>query len=793
MFLKILKKDLVKKKTMNVIMLLFIILASMFMGSSVNNFAVSTTAVNHFFEVANTADIIAIIAGDEKTFEQTDQFLESCDKIRSYGKDLVIMGADNKLFDANGEKLNYGNSDMRIYFTKKPQKYSLIFNTDGKPIEIKDNEIAVPNIFAENTGTKLGDKLIMKFDGFKKEYTIRAITKDAGFGTTLGGTTRIVMSDNDYEEINSYFSVKVAIYHINSDNITEATKAISENIDGLKTTITRDLFKICYIFDVMLAIIMLTVSLLLLLIAFMILRFTIIFTLEDDFKQIGVLKALGLRNRSIRGLYLSKYFALALIGSTLGCIGSIPFGSLLNSSLSNNIIITGTEQFLWINLLCAVFVIIVVVLFCYGCTGKLNRFSAVEAIRCGSKGESYSSISKIKLEKRRKISVPFAMALNDVLGNIRRYLVITVTFFICLLLLILPMIAVETMKNPDSTLKLLGMCTDCVYVYLPDKELVLHGDREYLEDYLKNMEDKLRSNGMEATVSTSAFISVKMEYPNANGTYAINAVMDLNSPESTYQATAGTLPQNQNEFAMSEKALEEFGGKIGDTYKVTIGKESYDLLLTCTYNNMNNIGKTIHIQRDLDVDFSQLSALNPASIFYHGNLTEEQFNSAYERTKKLFSDTTVYNETEYAEAFMGTYIDMFKNVELIATLIVSAVVFLISLLVTRSFIARAIGETALLKSIGFTPYSIRKRHILRIAICLAAATLLMYIVSVPISKAVISLAFSLFGAAGTDAAINPLYVYLIHPAMVLTVIIIAGSLGTIRINKVEPKEVNSIE
>jgi hypothetical protein len=80
----------------------------------------------------------------------------------------------------------------------------LIFNTDGKPIVIKDNEIAVPNIFAENTGKKLGDKLILKFDGFKKEYTICAITKDAGFGTTLGGTTRIVMSDNDYEEINSY-------------------------------------------------------------------------------------------------------------------------------------------------------------------------------------------------------------------------------------------------------------------------------------------------------------------------------------------------------------------------------------------------------------------------------------------------------------------------------------------------------------------------------------------------------------------------------------------------------------
>jgi putative ABC transport system permease protein len=235
MFIKILKKDLIKKKTMNVILLMFLILASMFMGSSVNNFAVSTTAVDSFFQMANTADIIAFIAGDEERFQKTDQFMESCDEIQSFSKDIAIMGVDQRLYDADGNKLDYGNSDMRIYLIKKPQIHSLIFQANGEAFEVKDGEIAVPNIFATNTGAKLGDKLTLKIDDFEKEYTICAITKDAGFGTTLGGTTRIVMSDNDYEEISVYYEIKLAFYHVITNDIPAATKAIGENVDGLKT------------------------------------------------------------------------------------------------------------------------------------------------------------------------------------------------------------------------------------------------------------------------------------------------------------------------------------------------------------------------------------------------------------------------------------------------------------------------------------------------------------------------------------------------------------------------------
>lgn len=793
MFFKILKKDLIRKRTMNIIMLLFILLASMFMGSSVNNFAVSTTAVGNFFTLANTADVVAVVAGAEEEFAAADEFLEGCTEVKDFDKDISIMGVENALYHENGESIKLASSDMGIYLLKNPNNYSLIYTIEDKPVAIQDGELAIANVLAESMDVQVGDKLTLNYSGYEKEYTVAAITKDAGFGTSLAGVGRIVMSDHDFNEIESLFPVKVAFYHVMTDDSSTMIRLIGENVSGVKNTIAKNTFTTCYIFDVMIAVIMLIVSICLLLVAFMILRFTIIFTLEDDYKEIGVLKAVGIRNRPVRELYLSKYVALAVIGAVLGCIGSIPFGALLNSSLNKNIVAVETKGYIWINILCALFVIALVVLFCYGCTKKLNRFSAIEAIRCGSKGESYTVKSKIKFDRTKRLSAINAMACNDVFGNLKRYIVLMITFFICLLLMILPMVAVDTIKNPETSLKLLGVETGGVYVYIPTREIMLKADRNYVEQYAADMEEEIAQAGYDATVNMQVFLSSKIEYPDKDGEYAINAVMNMNQNSETITAIEGAVPKLANEFALSEQAIKEFGGTIGDTYRVTVGTKTYDMILTGTYSNMNNLGKTAYVTMLLDADFSNIAALMPATVKFNGNLSEAEFEQAYQAIKELYPDYSVYDDKEYAENFMGSYIDMFNDAGKIVLLIALVIIFLVSLLISKSFVARETGETALLKSIGFANQSIRKRYILRIIICLFFSMILFYITSIPIANLMISKAFILFGAYGTTAVTNPLYIFLLYPVIVLADILIAGIFGTTAITRIDPKEVNNAE
>ena len=64
MFWRILKKDLKRKKTMNIILLLFVILGSMFAAAAVNNIIAVTGGIEHYFDAADVPDII-VLTGEE--------------------------------------------------------------------------------------------------------------------------------------------------------------------------------------------------------------------------------------------------------------------------------------------------------------------------------------------------------------------------------------------------------------------------------------------------------------------------------------------------------------------------------------------------------------------------------------------------------------------------------------------------------------------------------------------------------------------------------------------------------
>ncbi len=65
MFLNILKKDLKRKGVMNIILLIFIILATAFISSSINNIVSVTGGLDYFFEKAGVTDHIVQVPSVE--------------------------------------------------------------------------------------------------------------------------------------------------------------------------------------------------------------------------------------------------------------------------------------------------------------------------------------------------------------------------------------------------------------------------------------------------------------------------------------------------------------------------------------------------------------------------------------------------------------------------------------------------------------------------------------------------------------------------------------------------------
>lgn len=109
MFWRILKKDLKRKKAMNVILLVFVILASMFISSGVSNIITVTTALDSYFEMADVPDYFAFC--ENKSFGVDQDIcgtLEDASAIDEFRiEEFVSMSQSN--ITRVGEPLNASN------------------------------------------------------------------------------------------------------------------------------------------------------------------------------------------------------------------------------------------------------------------------------------------------------------------------------------------------------------------------------------------------------------------------------------------------------------------------------------------------------------------------------------------------------------------------------------------------------------------------------------------------------------------------------------------------------------
>ena len=102
MYFRILKKDLKRKKTMNIILLLFVILATMFAASSVNNITTVLNGLDYYFEKADLSDHFIITLADNG--DEIEDFLSGVQNVKNFRREDQLFFNDTAL-TKNGKKL----------------------------------------------------------------------------------------------------------------------------------------------------------------------------------------------------------------------------------------------------------------------------------------------------------------------------------------------------------------------------------------------------------------------------------------------------------------------------------------------------------------------------------------------------------------------------------------------------------------------------------------------------------------------------------------------------------------
>ena len=780
---------------MNVILLVFIILASMFMSSGVSNIITVTTALDSYFEMADVPDYWAMSENKSsdrdicRTLEKASAIDEFCieEFVRMSQSNITRVGEPLNDFSANQILVLQGDSDMGMNY----------FLDDESILKsVPKGEIYAARFIAESMGLKAGDKITVEIEGVSREFTFAGSFRDAVCGTELIGIKRFIMNGEEFDEYMSDETMKNMyggkFLYIHTANLDKTLSQIADISDSVTFASDTDMLGQAYIFNMIIMGLILAVSLILIIISFAVLRFTIAFTLSEEFREIGVMKAIGIRNIKIRGLYLTKYFAISVVGAALGLILSYPFGKMLISYSSESIIIDISNNG-FVNIACAVLTTAVILLFCLGCTGRVSKMSPIDAVRNGQTGERFRKKGVMSLGKSRLGTTAF-LAANDIVSSPKRYAVIILTFFLCMSLLIMLSNVTASLKS-GKLLKYFGNA-DCHAVADIGDEAVKFmtvDGHEKVKKYLDDMEQTLAENGMPAECMTEYYIYTMIRYGEYESKTAIlqgtGTTMDM------YEYLEGTPPQNSDEIAMTTLLAKKLGAEIGDTVTLSYPTgETAEFIITALYQAMVNQGISVRVHTDCDINYIAASGSPGTQIRFTDDPDDKEVLSRIEKIEELypkFSSVKTAGETVKDTTGVGDAIDAVKKMSAVLTVILAA---LITVLMARSFIAKEQAEIALMKAIGIRNAKIYGQYTLRFIIAVAAAVLLAELLGMPLTKLCFDPVFGTMGLEmGVEYMQNPVEIYAVFPVIVLSATAVSAFLTSLYTKKIKSSDTASIE
>ena len=786
MFWRILKKDLKRKKTMNIILLMFVILCFMFAAAAVNNIIAVTGGIEHYFDAADVPDVnVQMFNSRESDFEEKIGGLAGVKEIRT---EHWLCVSSSKYFRYNGKELdNFTNAAYLLSDREMAVNY---FDESNHIIESVDKGCFYASAsFLQDIDIKEGDEVELIVGDSHLTLKFMGQFKGALFASGKTVAPYLILNSADYDcldEDEATHIMNCGQFCINTSEVDEI-RELAKNYDGVYVH-TRKECKSIYLYDMLFAYVLMVISIVLMFTAFVVLRFTIGFTISEEFREIGVMKAVGIDSGSIRSLYIVKYLAIAVTGTMIGYFCSVPLGDMMLKTVSKNIVLGGESSAL-MGLLSSGLVVIVILLFCYGCTRRVNKLSPIDAVRNGQTGERFRKRSLLRLGHSKLPQAIFFPA-NDVLSSPKQFSIITVVFTLCILLMTL-------MSNFELTLKseklLRFFDVPSSEAHIIDSEIMgeVMIDQSTYKTIIADIEKLLADNGMPGKCTMT--ISAQFETSHEDKTESVTFRVMKGETNDTFHVDEGSAPQKADEIAVTAGTLDNLDAEIGDRVMAVINGKEYEFMITGTFSSFVNTTNAAFLYKDFDFGHQKASNVMGVQIHFDGSPDKEQINQNIEKLRSLLETDKVYSTSDYINNFTGMSdtLKATKKMMMIITVIVTA---LIVILMERSFLSKEKSEIALMKAVGISDSSIVAQHTLRFVIVSVIACIVSTAVLMPISNVMMNWIGNMIGdISGLQCDFDALEIFVVCPAILIGVTAIGSFLTALYTKTIKASDTASIE
>lgn len=767
MILTSLLSDLKKRLFTTILLLLFIFTSALLFSSAISMISELSRSITSIMEKAQTPDFMQMHSGkiDYKRLENFAK--QNSDKFNFQISPILNI---------NGSQIYFNNQDisdsvMDNGFCYQNKLFDFLLDSKGKIIgqeteELQNGQIYIPLNYWNKYSISINDKIAV----CNKQFVVKDFLRDSQMDSDMASSKRFLITYEDYQELLEYGNEEFLIEIKTIDNLKTSEIENIYTSAGLETNgpvITHSLFFLLNaLSNGVLIVLIILISILLVFVSFLCIRFTLLATLEDDYKEIGVMKAVGFYHKEISSMYLAKYSFINFSGCVLGFAFSFGFKKFLmdqiNLFVSDNM---NAVSVFFLPFVASCILFFCIFLYVKPVLQKIKKISSSKAVKEDKNTEMYNKGKSIDLLKsiiQRIFNTNVFLGIQDVLCKKKMFITLFLVFVLAVFIMIVPQNIYQTI-NDSSFVNYMGI-SDCNARI--DLQQVTN-----ITDKAGEIEKWLQADQDVDYYDVYIARSYKIENNNEVENLRIESGNHLNN---TIKYIKGKEPKSYSDIALSYICANNLEKKIGDELVVCFSDTEKQVFKVCgVYSDVTNGGITAKIITPNLVE-SQL----PSIMWY---IFYIQYKTGVVEKKSLFNENFYFGKftqiNEYIKQTVGSTINTISLTSKIAFIISLFISILITTLFLNLIIVKDDYSISVLHSLGFSIHDIRIQYITRIVFTLLLSLVVGTILANTVGLAISNIALSNIGIINFSFVIKPYVVYLLLPFSLLIVVLISSSLS----------------
>lgn len=707
-------------------------------------------SVDTLMEKARTPDFLQMHAGEISEAELV-RFAEKNEQVCDY-QTLNFLNLENSSITLDGHSLADSTQDNGVCV--QSGSFDYLLDLENEMIRVSDSEIYVPVCYRQEYDLAVGKTVQIG----ENSFIIAGFLRDSQMNSMMASSKRFLVSPSDYEKLKAAGSEEYLIEFLlqeGADVNTFATEYTDAGLPSNGPAITKPLIRMMNaLSDGLMILVILLVSVVLLLISMLCIRFTLLTQLETDRKEIGMLKAIGISKGDIRQLYYLKFLALSGLGALIGLF----FAMLVEGTISKHMQeLYGVSENGLAGLLAAFAGVAL--------TEGVLLLSVRRTLKCTEKLSAVEALTRQHDERKSKKRQIFSS----------QHLIVALVIALGIFMMILPQNLLSTISSPqfvtymgigDGEIRLDIRQTEDIAGKTEQVEKILAGDERVARSVT------LRTTSCRAILTDGSYTSLQVEQ-GSHTTFPV-----------TY--AEGESPKEKNEIALSYLCADELELSVGDELLLAVDGNTQKYTVCGIYSDITNGGKTAKV--------AYLHDNGPLmwSVFYvslKDDAVKDQWLSEY---AAILSDSGISAKAvdiqEYVADTYGQTIREIRMAAWVAVVAAALVMLVVVILFTRLLVAKDRCDISLRKAIGFTCGDIKRLYFLGYLPVLLAGILAGILSGNLLGEKLAGLLLKTLGATGFRFLIDCKTVFGWIPVIAVITVFSAILLGLLEIKNIRAYE-----